>query len=594
MNLADVAMLSDCQSAALVDREGEVVWWCPPRFDAASVFGRLLDPNAGHWSIRPRGNFRVQRAYLDDTLILRTEFTTPSGRMALTDALALEPGAREHAIGEAVPGMLVRHVEVLQGEVEVDLEFAPRPAYGLVRPHLRRTDGGIMLRTGPVTLALTSSIPLQVDGATAAAQTRMTAGESASFALEFRATYSAGEERSRPDVPTLIEETRRSWCSWMDLHQAYDGHATEDVRRDALVLQGLTYQPSGGVVAAVTTSLPEVVGGEANWDYRFVWLRDLSLTMQALWVAACPDEAERFLGLIAAAVGVLPPDGPQIMYTVDGGRILAEDTLDHLRGYQGSRPVRVGNAAWKQRQIDVLGEVIDAAHRLQDQIGEFEPVTRSLLVEMADQAAHVWREPDAGMWEARDAKRHYTTSKVWCWVALDRAIAMAERLHASHRVDDWQDARDAIRHAVLEQAWSDKAGAYAGAFGSDQLDASVLLLPLIGFLPATDERMRATIDTIEQRLGRGWVVRRWEAEPNGFVLCNFWLVECLALAGEMERAAAWFERTSGYANDLGLFAEMIEPDTGTLLGNIPQAFSHIARVNAAWRLTQCGPHHQSK
>ncbi|MDQ3484262.1 MAG: glycoside hydrolase family 15 protein, partial [Actinomycetota bacterium] len=352
------------------------------------------------------------------------------------------------------------------------------------------------------------------------------------------------------------------------------------------VLQGLTYAPSGAVVAAATTSLPEQLGGELNFDYRYAWLRDLSLTVRSLWIAACPAEPERLIDWFVNAAGKVGDELFQIMYGVGGERDLTEHTLEHLSGYRDSRPVRVGNEAWTQVQLDVLGEVLDAVHLLRDDLGELDGPLQELLVGLADRAAAGWSEPDAGMWEARDQQRHYVSSKVLCWVALDRAIALADRLGDAADPAGWGSARDAVRAAVLERAWSPGAGAYAGAFASDDLDASVLLLPLVGFLPADDLRMRATIDAIERELGTGGLVRRWPDDESGFLICTFWLSECLALAGEPERAEVWFAGALGYANDLGLLSEEGVPGGGELLGNFPQAFSHVGLINAAWRITE--------
>jgi GH15 family glucan-1,4-alpha-glucosidase len=277
------------------------------------------------------------------------------------------------------------------------------------------------------------------------------------------------------------------------------------------------------------------------------------------------------------------------MYGVEGERDLTEHVLEHMAGYRGSSPVRVGNEAWEQQQLDVFGEVLDAAHLLRDQLGELEPPTQHLLVALADRAAHTWTEPDAGMWEARDATRQYLSSKVMCWVALDRAVRLAPLLGDDAPVQRWEEARDRVRTAVLTKGWSERAGAYTGAFGSDELDASVLVLPLVRFLPADDERMWATIEAIERELGDVGLVRRWPDDPMGFLICTYWLVECLAMRGELARAEAWFTRATSYANDLGLMAEEADPDRRELLGNFPQAFSHVGLINAAWRLTETAP-----
>ncbi|MDQ3643778.1 MAG: glycoside hydrolase family 15 protein, partial [Actinomycetota bacterium] len=349
---------------------------------------------------------------------------------------------------------------------------------------------------------------------------------------------------------------------------------------------GLTYQPSGAVVAAATTSLPERMGGDLNFDYRYAWLRDLSLTIRSLWIAACPDEPARLIDWFVNAAGEVGDELFQIMYGVAGERDITEHTLEHLSGYHDSRPVRIGNEAWTQVQLDVLGEVLDAVHLLRDDLGELDGPLQDLLVVLADRAAAGWSEPDAGMWEARDQQRQYVSSKVMCWVALDRAITLADRLGPAADPAGWIVARDEIRAAVLEQAWSARAGAYTGAFASDDLDASVLLLPLVGFLPADDPRMRATIDAIEVGLGTGGLIRRWPDDESGFLICTFWLAECLAMAGEVDRATAWFASAAGYANDVGLLSEEAVPHGGQLLGNFPQAFSHVGLINAAWRITE--------
>jgi GH15 family glucan-1,4-alpha-glucosidase len=589
VSVGDYAFISDCQSAALVGRDGSVDWYCPERFDSPSVFARLLDEDGGHWSIRPAGEYEAERAYLEDTMVLRTEFRTPQGRIALTDALALGNGERGHEIGMRSPHLLLRRIEGLEGEVEMEMEFVPRLEYALTEPLVLPTDTGVVVRGGPAELHLTSGRHLDVGETEAAARFAVRSGETVEFGLVYR--RAAGSEdgvASEPDVGAELENTIEGWRSWSDLHQNYEGLYQEQVRRSALVLQALTYQPTGAVAAAATTSLPESFGGNLNWDYRFAWLRDLSLTLRALWVAACPDEPQRFFRWVDRATGsrLAEDQHVQIMYDVEGERDLTEHTLDHLGGFRGSRPVRVGNEAWKQKQLDVLGEVVDAAHLLQDQLGEeFDDSIARLISTFADRAAGRWREPDAGMWEARDKERHYLTSKVMCWVALDRAIDLAPRLGDHANSQAWQAAREEIREAILNQGWSEKAGAYAGAFGSDQLDASVLLMPLVDFLPADDPRMKSTIEAIESKLTEDGLVHRWDGDENGFLLCSYWLVECLARLGERERATRLFEQTTAHANDLGLLAEMVDAKTGELLGNFPQAFSHVGLINAAWSLS---------
>jgi GH15 family glucan-1,4-alpha-glucosidase len=592
-SIGDYALLSDCQSTALVRRDGSVDWYSPPRFDSPSVFARLLDEEGGHWSIRPVGDYAVERAYLNDTMVLRTEFRTEKGRVALTDALALGSGERGHDIGKRVPHVLLRRVEGLEGEVEMAVEFYPRLEYALTIPRVSPAEAGVVARGGPTELHLQTDSSLSADDSGATARFVVRAGEAADFALLYRRAAFGGEgDLTELDVSEELENTAEGWRSWAGIHSGYEGPYAEQVRRSALVLQALTYGPTGAVAAAATTSLPESLGGSLNWDYRFAWLRDLSLTLRALWVAACPDEVERFFRWIDGAVGghLSEQDHIQIMYGVEGERDLTEHSLDHLRGFRGSRPVRVGNEAWKQKQLDVTGEVVYAVHLLRDQLGdEFDGLTAHLVSALADRAAKSWREPDAGMWEARDKERHYLTSKVMCWVALDRAVELAPRLgeHTdAQRVRGWKEAREEVREAILEQGWSEEAGAYAGAFGSDELDASVLLMPLVDFLPVREPRMRATVEAVERELTSDGLVHRWDGDENGFLLCSYWLVECLARAGEAEKATEIFERTTAYANDLGLLAEMVDAKSGELVGNFPQAFSHVGLVNAAWALSR--------
>ncbi len=586
--IADHGFLSDCHSAALVDRCGSVDWWCVPRFDSPSVFGRLLDPAAGHWALRPVGRFTSERSYVGDTLVLRTVFRTATGAVSVTDALLLEPGARGHEIGRRSPHVLLRRVEGRQGTVRMGTDLAPRMEYGRTEPHLRHVPGGAEARGGPVTLTLSTGVPLRIEDGSVLGEFDVAAGEVVDLRLEYASTFAPAPDLA--GIPSL-EETVDGWTSWTAQHTGYDGDFPEQVRRSSLVLQGLTYGPSGAVVAAATTSLPETMGGELNFDYRYAWLRDLSFTIRSLWLAACPDEPARLFAWLAGAAGHVRGELIQIMYGVEGERDLTEHVLEHLGGYRGSAPVRVGNAAWQQDQLDVFGEVLDAAHLLEGTLREFAPPTQQLLVALADRAASRWQQPDAGMWEARDQRRHYTSSKVMCWVALDRAVKLAPRLGVGAAQDAWAKARDAVREAVLDQAWSEKAGAYTGAFGSDDLDASVLMLPLVGFLPADDQRMRATIEAVERELGEGGLVRRWPSDHSGFLICTYWLVECLVLVGQPDRARSLFLRATDHANDLGLLSEEADPRSGELLGNYPQAFSHVGLVNAAWRLGQRAADH---
>ncbi|HEY0700941.1 MAG TPA: glycoside hydrolase family 15 protein [Micromonospora sp.] len=583
--ISDYGFLSDCRSAALVSRGGSVDWWCPARFDSPSVFGRLLDQDAGHWLLGPAGDHpgrRTERAYLPGTLVLRTVHHADGGSVAVTEALATAPGARGHELGQDSPAVLLRLVEGLTGTVRMRTEFRPRPEYGLLTPYLHGTPERVVAGAGPVTLTLRSAVPLAIGPDRADAEFDVRAGQRVGFDLAYAPAY--GGTSAVLDPAAALADTAEAWRTLQETH-SYDGRYAEQVRHSALVLQGLTYPPSGAVVAAATTSLPEQLGGDRNYDYRYAWLRDFAFTLRALWVAACPDETSRLFGWAARSAGRIGAQPVPIMYGVHGERDLSEHELTHLSGYAGSRPVRIGNEAWRQRQLDVPGEVISAAYRLRDELDGLDDELRDMLTGLADQVCATWREPDCGMWEVRGEQRHYLSSKVMCWVALDNALRMAPLLGPRADTVRWATSRDQIRAAVLEHGWNDDVGAYTGVFGSSELDASVLFLPVVRFLPAADPRMRATIRAVETRLTTDGLVRRWSDDPAGFVLCSFWLVECLVLAGEPERAAAIFERTAGRANDLGLFAEQIDPATGAHLGNTPQALSHIGLINAAWRLT---------
>ena len=594
--IGDYALLSDCRSAALVSKGGSVDWLCFPRFDGQSVFGRILGEEAGHWSIRPSAEGEVARRYRERTLVLETTFRTPGGRATLVDAMATGENEGGHDLGASASHVLVRVVRGEDGEVPFEIEYIPRTEYGLIEPVLRSTEGGVLARGGADILALSSPVPLEVDGARTTARFTVRPGETVAFALQRGASW---QQRPRffdsDEVETLLEETTDAWRRWSSSHQTYDGPWADLVYHSGTVLQGLTFQPTGAIVAAATTSLPEDVGGERNWDYRFAWVRDASLTMEALWVAACPDEAIEFFSWMAgsAAAQVHRGEDLQIMFGVGGEHDLTERELPHLPGWRDSRPVRVGNDAWSQRQIDVYGEVMTAAHRLRDQLGEMEEETRAFLVAVADGAASRWTVKDHGIWEMRDEPRDFLYSKLMCWAALDRAIEMAGLLRAEARVEEWTATREEIRRAILDRGWSEEAGAFTQSFGSKELDASNLMMPIVGFLPATDPRMRATIEAIAERLTdeRG-LVYRYRADdglPGGegsFLLCTFWLAQAWALAGEVGRAREVFERATSYANDVGLLAEEVDPRTGELLGNFPQAFSHIGLVNAAWAISE--------
>jgi GH15 family glucan-1,4-alpha-glucosidase len=597
-SIADHALLSDCHSAALVSRKGSIEWMCFPRFDSPSIFGRLLDDDAGHWSIRPVGDFDVSRRYVDKTMALETMFTTSQGSVRLVDALAMGANQRGHDIGGGAPGLLLRDVEGVRGRVELEMEYVPRTEYGLIFPLLSKVDGGIHGRGGSDVTALSTPLDLDIGAVGAFARFSVSAGERVAFGLHYR-RFGAEAPRtwSQQELFQRLDDTLAAWRSWSDIHQAYDGPWHDLVHGSGRVLQALTFYPTGGIVAAATTSLPEAAGGNRNWDYRFSWVRDACFTMDALWVAACPDEAQRFFDYLSTAAAASLGRGRdlQIMFGIGGERDLSERELPHLAGWRNSAPVRVGNGAWTQRQIDVYGELLAAVYRLREVIGELDQAIRAFLVDVVDMAARRWTEKDQGIWEIRGPAQDFLYSKVMCWVALDRAITLADMLGAQHKVASWKRTRDVIHETVVTKGWSEKVGAFTQYFGSDDLDASNLMMPIVGFLPASDPRMLATIEATEARLtdGRGLVYRYdthggvdgLEGTEGTFVLCTFHLANALALADQPQRAREVFERVIAYVNDVGLMAEEVD-DNGELLGNFPQALSHIGLINAAWAISE--------
>ena len=595
--IADYGLLADCNSAALIDRAGSIDWLCLPRYDSPAAFARILDPSAGHWSIAPVDPFTATRRYVPGTLVIETTFTTPGGSVRLLDAMAFAEGQRGHELGFDAPHEVLRLVEGVEGIVELGLSLAPRGEYGLVRPLFRLLDGGARTFGGPSRIAVTCPVAARLEDATLEATFGVAAGESVGFALRWAPPDQAMPQPTAADrVAARIDDTVQAWRSWEDEHDVYRGPHRDLVRLSARVLKGLTYRPTGAIVAAPTTSLPETVGGERNWDYRYAWIRDASLTLQALYVGACSDEADEFVSFMTSAAGGRADAGSlQIMYGIGGEHDLSERTLPHLRGWRDSAPVRVGNGAWNQTQLDVYGELLDALSLYRDRLGELHPEIQGFVADLADAAAARWPEPDAGMWEMRGEPRHHLSSKVLCWVALDRAITLAPALGEHARVEHWTEQRAAIRDAVLTRGWSDARGAFAQSFDADELDAAQLLMPLFGFLDARDERMSATIDAIADELTEGGLVLRYRneaglnadglsGEEGTFVICSFWLVSALAQAGRLERAEALFDRLVGYANDLGLLAEEIDTASGEQLGNFPQAFSHIGLITAAYEI----------
>ena len=599
--VADYGLLADCNSAALVDRHGSIDWLCLPRYDSAALLSRILDPAAGHWSIRPAGSCATERRYLPGTLVIETTFTTETGSVRLVDAMAFAEGQRGHGLGFDAPHELLRSVEGIAGTVELVMELAARPEFGLYRPLIRLLDDGARSFGGTSPVRLRSGVPVELDDESILrASFSVREGERVGFALRRLPveTQPPPEPTVPADVADRIADTVEAWHSWEAEHDIYEGPHRDLVRHSARVLKGLTYRPTGAIVAAPTTSLPETVGGERNWDYRFSWIRDSSLTIEALYIGACSDEAEEFVSFMTSSAGGRAGEGSlQIMYGIGGEHDLSERELPHLRGWRDSAPVRVGNGAWGQVQLDVYGELLNSLWLYREQLGTLHPEIQSFVSDLADTAARRWVETDQGMWEMRGDPRHHLSSKVLCWTALDRAVRLAPQLGEHAKAEEWSAARDEIRAAVLDRGWSEARQAYAQSFDSDELDAAALLMPILGFLPPDDPRMLSTIEAIAAGLTEDGLVLRYRnvegmnadgltGEEGTFVICSFWLVTCLAMAGQVARAEELFDRLVSHANDLGLIAEEIDTANNEQLGNFPQAFSHIGLIVAANAIDQ--------
>ena len=434
--IADYGLLADCNSAALVDRDGSIDWLCLPRYDSAGVFARILDPDGGHWAIRPAGGFETARRYLPGTLVIETTFTTATGSVRLRDAMVFVDGQRGHDVGFDAPHEVVRCVEGVSGRVEMAMELVPRPEYGLVRPLIRVVDGGAKTFGGPNRLEVAAGVPLELADAGLTAMFAVAEGEQVGFSIVWAPVESRTPPRPTPpdEAGRRIDDTVAAWRSWEAEHDVYEGPHRDLVRFSGRVLKGLTYRPTGAIVAAPTCSLPETVGGERNWDYRYSWIRDSSLTLEALYIATCSDEAEDFVSFMTSSAG--GGASVQIMYGIGGEHDLSERELPHLRGWRDSRPVRVGNGAWVQTQLDVYGELIDALYVYREMFGELHMEIQAFVAYLADMAAQRWMDRDAGMWEMRGEPRHHLSSKVLCWTALDRAVKLAPQLGRYARADE--------------------------------------------------------------------------------------------------------------------------------------------------------------
>jgi GH15 family glucan-1,4-alpha-glucosidase len=584
LKIEDYALIGDCRSAALVGRDGSIDWLCWPRFDAPACFAALLGtPKNGRWRIAPEGEFTVRRRYRRGTMILETDFDTAEGAVTLIDCMP---------IGTSNPD-IVRTVVGKRGRVRMKLEYIVRFDYGSAVPWVTRLhdNHGIRAVAGPDKVMLCSAVPLQGEDFAHHAAFEVGEGER----LAFVATYcpSHFKDPQPIDAERALAETQAFWHRWC-ARGAATGEWADLVQRSLMTLKALTYAPTGGMVAAPTTSLPECIGGVRNWDYRYCWLRDATLTLLALMNGGYVDEAVAWREWLARAVAGSPRQ-MQIMYGIAGERRLDEWTLDWLAGYEDSAPVRVGNAASGQLQLDVYGEVMDVLHvGRKAGLETHEPVW-ALQRALLEHLEKVWTEPDSGLWEVRGPARHFTYSKVMAWVAFDRAVKAVEQFGREGPVERWREIRARIHDDVCRNGWNEKRGAFVQFYGCEELDASLLLLPITGFLPCTDPRVRSTIEAIQRELTHDGFVLRYRTNesidglPPGegvFLACSFWLADCLILLGRRDEARALFERLCRLANDVGLLAEEYDPHSGRQLGNFPQAFTHVALVNTAMNLSR--------
>jgi GH15 family glucan-1,4-alpha-glucosidase len=592
--IEDYALIGDCETAALVSRDGSIDWLCVPRFDSGACFAALLgEPRHGRWQIAPEGEIReVRRRYIDGTLILETEYETGQGVARLTDFMPPRTEAPD----------IMRIVEGVEGEVPMRMELIIRFDYGSIVPWVQRVEHGIRATAGPDTLFCWSGARLRGEDFRTVARFTVHKGERIASELAWAPTYGA-EPRQR-DPSQSMRRAREWWEEWSG-RCVYRGRWREAVLRSLITLKALTYAPTGGLLAAATTSLPEQLGGVRNWDYRYCWLRDATFTLYALMVGGYLEEARAWREWLINAVAGMPSQ-IQIMYALAGERRIAELELDWLPGYEKSKPVRIGNAAYQQHQLDVYGELMDALHVARR--SGLPPdenawrVQRKLLEFLESD----WRKPDEGIWEVRGPQRHFTHSKVMAWVAMDRAVKAVEDLGLPGDLEKWKSLRDEIHEQVCQQGFDSRLNSFVQYYGSTDPDASLLMLPLVGFIDAQDPRMRGTVELIRKRLVNDGLVIRYAAEPGvdglpagegAFLLCTFWLADNLALQNRHDEAREIFERLLGLRNDVGLLAEEYDPRQRRFLGNFPQAFSHVGLINTARNLDRRGgpaEHRRSK
>jgi GH15 family glucan-1,4-alpha-glucosidase len=586
LRIEDYALIGDCETAALVGRDGSIDWLCWPRFDSGACFSALLGtPEHGRWLIAPHGDpteARVTRRYRPGTLILETEFEAAEGAVTLIEFMPLRGQASD----------LVRIVAGRRGRMRMRTELVLRFEYGSIVPWITRL-GDRTLRAvgGPDMVVLHTATPLHGEGLRTVGDFEVAAGQSLPFYLTYAPSHHPVPDPIDPEA--VLADTERFWREWSDRCRD-TGEWSEAIRRSLITLKALTYRPTGGIVAAPTTSLPELIGGPRNWDYRFCWVRDATLTLMALMNAGYYDEAGAWRDWLLRAVAG-SPNQMQIMYGIAGERRLSEWEVPWLPGYESSRPVRIGNAAHAQHQLDIYGEVMDALHQARrGGLVASEPgwaVQRSLLRHVGA----VWQEPDEGIWEVRGERRHFTHSKVMAWVAFDRAVRSVESFGLDGPLETWRKLRQEIHHDICRRGFDPELNSFVQSYGSKQLDASLLLLPVVGFLPPGDPRIRGTVEAIERRLIVDGLVLRYDSSetddglPPGegaFLACSFWLADAYVMLGRTDDARRLFEQLLSLRNDVGLLAEEYDTGSKRQVGNFPQAFSHLALVNTAHNLTR--------
>jgi GH15 family glucan-1,4-alpha-glucosidase len=579
------ALIGDCETAALVGLDGSIDWLCWPEFSSDACFARLLGSEEnGHWLLTPAAEgFKTTRKYRDHTLILETTFEATDFAVMLIDFMPIR-GANSD---------IVRIVKGIRGSAPMRMELRIRFDYGATVPWVTRCDGGIRAVAGPDLVVLRTKAPLTGEDLTTVSEFTVNAGESVDFVMTYGRSHLHVPRAI--DVHKTIAETQRFWEEWAATC-SYRGPYRDLVERSLITLKALTYLPTGGIVAAVTTSLPEQLGGPRNWDYRYCWLRDATFTLDALMNGGYYQEARAWQRWLLRAIAG-SPEQVQIMYGIAGERYLPERELGWLSGYENSKPVRIGNAASEQLQLDIYGEVLGAFERALNRLGKEGDISFSMLRVLVEHLETIWEEPDEGIWETRGGRKHFTYSKMMAWVAFDRAIKAAGMLHAGAPVERWQKVRTKIHDEICSQAYNEKLGSFVQSYGSDQLDASLLLMPIMDFLPIDDPRVTGTVKAIEQQLMPGGLVLRYNTAkasdglPPGegvFLACSLWMVRALQLQGRDADAKRLFERVSSLANDVGLLAEEYDTGAKRLVGNFPQALSHIALVNAAFTLTSAG------